>query len=75
MPNSYLILLITLKVFEILTPKAVINQKVSFYYRPKFNLGTEWNQEKNWSSLHVDLGISWIDRLTDFLYFLHIHVG
>ena len=51
MPNLNIIKLITLKVFEILTPKADIRQKLSFYYRPKFNLGTEWNQEKYWSSL------------------------
>jgi hypothetical protein len=50
-PNLNIIKLITLKVFEILTPKADIRQKLSFYYRPKFNLGTEWNQEKYWSSL------------------------
>ena len=51
MPNLNIIKLITLKDFEILTPKADIRQKLSFYYRPKFNLGTEWNQEKYWSSL------------------------
>ena len=45
MPNLNIIKLITLKVFEILTPKADIKQKLSFYYRPKFNLGTKWNQE------------------------------
>ena len=45
MPNSNIVQVITLKVFEILTSKAGIKQKLSFYYRPKFNLGTKWNQE------------------------------
>ena len=67
MPNLNIIKLITLKVFEILTPKADIRQKLSFYYRPKFNLGTEWNQEKYWSSLQDSFftgSSGWVVQMT-----------